>query len=476
MQRATRVPLVLSALAPAHRAHQYVTSDSDFSAAYSHYCELLKGGGKEPPALSDENAKLWRKASAAKSTAAAKQLNADYVEMGGQYAMLVDGKLPRVRLTDAWLEYLNYRDFGVVPAFQTHFCCVSKPHLFNSYFCVCGLTGSLGGKAEKAFLTEVYSARAFKVPLFLDTCRGHGKEPAVCIEVSLHPDRPAQRAAIVRTALEARARVPVLIITRDNQGGLEGVYDELERAFLIGSPGDAAGGTEGGGEPAALAPAADRPSPVQVFAQLDPKHGRRSMKHEWGAIVERATKRLADGSYPVTVTDPWGGRGYDFRCLDDAVNEHGGLLLIVTSVPQEREWTQWKGRTARQDRRGQFAVMMCQEDPPFAKGSVTGVLPGIEQQDTLIETLLEEADKANFKKIEENRKGLDTGRHLAEVCDKYYRKYRRETHEWPAPEWREKDRILRDQLLQKGRSLTVREIEAGARKLGLNLSFGGPMA
>ena len=46
---------------------------------------------------------------------------------------------------------------------------------------------------------------------------------------------------------------------------------------------------------------------VQIFAQLDPTSGLRSMKNEWAATVERATKRLKNGKYRVTVTDPWGG-------------------------------------------------------------------------------------------------------------------------------------------------------------------------
>ena len=147
----------------------YVTSDADFSTAYSQvspsrparclprargaasaarsharshagarrlrsqFCEVLKAGGRQPGGLAESDVKLWQKASAAKQAATAKKLNADYVSMGSEYAMLIDGKLPRVRLTDAWLEYLNYRDFGLVPSFQTKFCCVSKPHLFNSY-------------------------------------------------------------------------------------------------------------------------------------------------------------------------------------------------------------------------------------------------------------------------------------------------------------------------------------------------------
>ena len=41
---------------------------------------------------------------------------------------------------------------------------------------------------------------------------------------------------------------------------------------------------------------------------------------------------------------------------------------IATSVPDEREWIQWRGRTARQDRPGQYHIVLNRQDPngPFA--------------------------------------------------------------------------------------------------------------
>ena len=39
--------------------------------------------------------------------------------------------------------------------------------------------------------------------------------------------------------------------------------------------------------------------------------------------------------------------------MDKDANANGGMLVIATSVPDEREWIQWRGRTARQDRPGQ---------------------------------------------------------------------------------------------------------------------------
>ena len=42
------------------------------------------------------------------------------------------------------------------------------------------------------------------------------------------------------------------------------------------------------------------------------------------------------------------GHGHDFDCLDERAKAEGGMLVIATSIPDAREWAQWKGRTARQ--------------------------------------------------------------------------------------------------------------------------------
>ena len=44
----------------------------------------------------------------------------------------------------------------------------------------------------------------------------------------------------------------------------------------------------------------------------------------------------------------FGGRGHDFDRLDERANAEGGMLVIATSIPDAREWAQWKWRTARQ--------------------------------------------------------------------------------------------------------------------------------
>ena len=42
----------------------------------------------------------------------------------------------------------------------------------------------------------------------------------------------------------------------------------------------------------------------------------------------------------VTITDKFGGRGHDFQVIDKEANANGGMLVIATSIPDEREWIQ----------------------------------------------------------------------------------------------------------------------------------------
>ena len=90
----------------------------------------------------------------------------------------------------------------------------------------------------------------------------------------------------------------------------------------------------------------------------------------WKTVIEDTTKRTGTGDaahFHITVTDIFGGRGHDFNCNDEFANANGGMLVIATSIPDTREWIQWKGRTARQDRPGQFYVVMSSQDAIFVQ-------------------------------------------------------------------------------------------------------------
>ena len=75
-------------------------------------------------------------------------------------------------------------------------------------------------------------------------------------------------------------------------------------------------------------------------------------------------------------------------------------MVMVTTIPHEREWTQWKGRTARQDRNGQFAVFLSRMKaskgdsvPDPVLEDVTFIEESVPQGEDVVEQMLRSRDK-----------------------------------------------------------------------------------
>jgi hypothetical protein len=106
--------------------------------------------------------------------------------------------------------------------------------------------------------------------------------------------------------------------------------------------------------------------------------------------------------------------------------------VIATSVPDEREWIQWKGRTARQDRPGQFYVVLDQKGKPFSdkpgllakvkKATIgAGEKKGQPDHDARVEMLLDCADDGIGDKLIAYEGEQAAGEKLNEVAVKYYK-------------------------------------------------------
>lgn len=90
----------------------------------------------------------------------------------------------------------------------------SLPYIFSRYCCLVGLSGSLGGSAERDYLKSAFQADFVTVPNFLNTCEGTKKcQPALCEEgVQVVPDEAALQSKVVELAMSFRSKVPVVII------------------------------------------------------------------------------------------------------------------------------------------------------------------------------------------------------------------------------------------------------------------------
>ncbi len=166
----------------------YVKEDAERTPELRKCFAALRDGDVVMP-RGVKTVKLWEDAQKAAKEAERLVNGKDYriVEQGGvrQAVILVDGVIPKVPRTALWQTYLNYKISRMDPMSESPWATVSTPYIFNKYAGIFGLSGSVGGQAEMAYLTATYGAVKFEVPRFLDTCTGtprkqvtnHGIEP-----------------------------------------------------------------------------------------------------------------------------------------------------------------------------------------------------------------------------------------------------------------------------------------------------------
>jgi len=289
------------------------------------------------------------------------------------------------------------------------------------------------------------------VPRFLDTCTGDARKVVVNHGVELVDGDTALVARIVQICLQWVRRVPVLVITSGP--------DELLKVITAVRECEGIHADE-----------------VQRFSQFD-AHGR-SLKHRWETIIADATKRLGgvkDNRCRVTVTDRFGGRGHDYQVMDKDTIANGGMLVVATSVPDEREWIQWRGRTARQDKPGQYQVVLNRRSEPFASMSgLADQIGAMRSPDDRLARLLEVQDESIGATLKKYELDQELGEQINELAEMYFRTYPRSFDaDWPSSEHRENDVLLRALLeqLQSTKGSTVKDFQKLAKdKLGVSFS------
>ena len=279
--------------------------------------------------------------------------------------------IPKVRLSAMWLSYLNYTLSGIQPVAESPFATVCTPYVFNKYRGIFGLSGSVGGQAELTYLANTYGAVKFEVPRFLDTCTGDARKTVLNHGVELVSGEGALISRVAQLCRQWVNRVPVLVISSGRE--------EMNKLLRAVRECDGVVGDE-----------------VQRFSLFDDNG--RSLKDQWEDLIADATKRLGGTSNSrcrITITDMFGGRGHDYQVMDKVANANGGMLVIATSVPDEREWIQWRGRTARQDRPGQYHVVLNRQAAPFVDHpALADALGAIRVPEERLTKLLEVQDES----------------------------------------------------------------------------------
>ena len=437
----------------------YMKADTEKTPEYRRVYGLIKGGATSKPA--DVDRPLWKDCQRIVELANTKKEHEDYMVGNNEYLMLEklkDGtsRVPKVKLSDDWLEYLNFRQFNTPPQKRTFYAGLCTPFMYANYSCIFGLTGSVGGPAEKEYIKNTYRAVSYEVPQFLTTCKGEGKKEAVNLGVELFDNTDQQVQAVVRVVKENYQDVSILVITRDPRE-INKIYKAIEMQLVNDE---------------------DEPMEAEHLQRLREFDDEGTLlKPYWNTIIADTTKRVGsrDGSSCfVTVTDYFGGRGHDYNVMDQQTNDNGGMLVIATSMPDTREWIQWKGRTARQDRPGQFTVLLSKQDAPF-KGnhSVFSKFRSFtdDQNDEKIEYLLALKDSHIRETLERYSSDQAKGAWLNELSQKYYKAHPRAPDApWPPTS---KDRTLRDALSKRYKN--GEEIKQHARD-AFGIELTGPPA
>ncbi|CAE8592263.1 unnamed protein product [Polarella glacialis] len=161
--------------------------------------------------------------------------------------------------------------------------------------------------------------------------------------------------------------------------------------------------------------------------------------------LRAATRTLSRDStgpreFRITVTDHTGARGTDYQMLDEVADKLGGLMLVVMHVPpSRRDWIQYKGRTARQNWRGQYCVVLNAEEyreldqagaqtalPRAAYSLRPGGAPYVpENPEDLVEHILNYGAEESKRRLESCEASYNAGFIANEVCERV----------WTQPGW-----------------------------------------
>ena len=204
------------------------------------------------------------------------------------------------------------------------------------------------------------------------------------------------------------------------------------------------------------------------------------------SIVEQVGQEIEKTSqWRITLTDYFGGRGQDYRVTDKTANLNGaftcplvnpvsfcedfnaphvpgGLMVIAAHIPvNRREWIQWLGRTARQDKSGQYAIVLDSQDELYIKVEEKNTQEDLEGMDArtlgekMVKDLLEARDEDVEEKLNKLGSTLDRGIKMNELCEAFYSKYgNSDADHWPnGPE----ETALRDLLEDDGSIDTFRQ-------------------
>eukprot|EP00930_Biecheleria_cincta_P004527 TRINITY_DN10543_c0_g1_i1.p1 TRINITY_DN10543_c0_g1~~TRINITY_DN10543_c0_g1_i1.p1 ORF type:complete len:1734 (-),score=304.39 TRINITY_DN10543_c0_g1_i1:237-5042(-) len=300
---------------------------------------------------------------------------------------------------------------------------ISSPHVFRKYKRILGLSGSLGNENEQQFVKEAYGAMFLKIPEFLRTCkdmefheakwvhevertRAEKWQKLITEPTDDEREHERDRSMVVvdneerqlnlawNVAKTAHKHVPVLVIAKDAAQGRKAVNkfkdfcreernEQLNSDLLIGD---------------------------MTRKQLE------ESKKKYDYNLTSSTQSFGPNDAPmwrITVTDNTGARGTNYAMSEEgqSADDMGGLLLVLLYIPDnERDWIQYKGRTARQKWKGQMCAILCSEDYRKLPTVIEHQYPQAPAK--IVETILAHGEVKTGKALEDNKSAMVFGLYM----------------------------------------------------------------
>eukprot|EP00929_Paragymnodinium_shiwhaense_P025787 TRINITY_DN15519_c0_g1_i1.p1 TRINITY_DN15519_c0_g1~~TRINITY_DN15519_c0_g1_i1.p1 ORF type:complete len:1641 (-),score=534.53 TRINITY_DN15519_c0_g1_i1:309-5231(-) len=327
-----------------HQNVPFVYENEDLSAFATMVAEAMIEGTESVSELqktlqTPSEKRLFRSMVGAGAVSSKWNIGVDYIfdETANKYLRVQNGRVN----AGAWslaLEYLNFQhQFQERILYNERLFVMNRPHVLNMYSRIVGLSGSVGSEVERELLRSLYRAEFLKVPPFLTTCRNATYHEADSHGVRIANNFAQQMELTCDIAFEYCAKVPVLVIAKDRQAAAK-VAHEMEAV--------------------ANARSLSGKDVVRSLSRDLYENSPETFKENLFQCTQPMSGR-GGKSFRIAVTDPRGARGTDYRVTDPDADRAGGLLLIVQYIPkQSRDWVQYLGRTARQDRRGQWMAVL----------------------------------------------------------------------------------------------------------------------
>lgn len=374
-------------------------------------------------------------------------VGSDEIGLTGIYVRMVNGKAD-VKYQSNFLECLRMKEQLENATYKMKWYerlfVMSKPRVLQQYSKIIGLSGTIGDGWERDFLSKAYNAQFYVVPPFLETCVdvqvhtaqwASNEQQVVRNElrpVTMHVGLPSpcvvaanaeqQYKLVESLCFEVRKMVPVLVITacpEDADLVVEQLRQHARTALAGCNPSDL----------------------IRSLSQREYDRDPRVYKESLRASTQTLSKNSAGPhDFRITVTDPTGARGTDYQMNDEAADKLGGLMLVMMHVPpSRRDWIQFKGRTSRQNWRGQYCVVLSAEDYRALDHGVGRSLPheayhlkpGSQyvpsNPEKLVEHILIYGAEESQRKVDACEASYNAGFVANEICEKV----------WLRPGWHE---------------------------------------